>query len=190
MKMRKVAILMVLAVFLVSGQVGNTIGWGLSDTITDLAADSTSYSAAFELSVGEDIRLLLKMDDTTETGYANDSIEFRYAFQTGTVTTDTAGDKDTAWCEPLIRLDTITSSNLGVLGDTTAYVDSTGTVHRNTGGIDTLSVNGWAVCTKWFEPEWDELVRYWFEALTDMDPEPIELILEVHRRDYVQTRRP
>lgn len=185
---------LVLMLSVVAGAaVKNPVNWrGYFDTvsITDtLKASTVKYSKALNLTDGEDIRVLVKFDDTASAGYGGDSIKFRWGYQIGTITIDTGtAVQDTAW-DSRITVDTIRVDSLG--DDSTGYCSASGTLTRYwLSYADTSSVAGYAVQNRWFVPEWGEVIRYWARALTGQrQGKAIVLRFEQHQRAYVPVGR-
>lgn len=169
--MKKAGLLFVLAAMAALGLPRNQMGWGDTASITDtLQADTIKYTAALSLTDGENIRVLCKVDDTTSAGFASDSISFVFGYQTGTITLDSTTDTsladsyklDTMWCERVI-LDTFSVDSFNVDSVWTTGTDGAITSYAN--HPDTAHVEGWAVISRCFYPEWDEIIRYWAKGL-------------------------
>lgn len=164
---------------------------GFLDTtsITDtlMHADSVAYSAVYGLSKNEDIRLLVKANDTSSAVYATDSVGIFYGYQTGHVTLNSSGVRDTAWDGEMI-IDTMLSSEFGD-GLTGGVIAPSGVLTRLWGGADTLNITGYAYQTRWFVPEWDVLIRYFVRGMDENNKaSAIELILEHKRRIFIPMR--
>jgi len=145
---------------------------GLTDTsgITDFRADSLKFSKVFPLAAFENSRIILKMDDTSAAGFADDSIRVNWGYQTlcpcfdtNTVEQPAQGERDTCF-DVRIALDSMSDAHLGLF--TTGSVDSTGVIFRSLKVIDTTNVTGYAVQTRWFVPEFDCFIRFWVEGGT------------------------
>ena len=67
--------------------------------------------------------------------------------------------------------------------------DSTGAVTRNIGGVDTTSVTGFAVQSRWIVPEWGEIIRYWAFGNADNNSDSTITVFEQHQRAHVATGR-
>ena len=183
---RRIMMILLMAVFFVFGY-ENYNGWDVSYGISDtLGAGEYSYTAASRLSQYEDIRVIVKCDDTTTAGFASDSVAIEYGYQTGTVTLNSAGNKDTLW-DDLIVIDTMLDSDFGTVGSGT--VASSGVLTHTWGGADTLSVSGYATQSRWFVPEWDFLIRFFVKGLAGNNADDnLELYLEPKRRIYIPTK--
>lgn len=145
---------------------GQTTNWnGLNDTsqVHLFRSDSLRYSKIFPLTMFENMAIVAKFDDTSATGYANDSVSFTYGYQVGYPVYDTGGTKDTAWTY-MVTLDTVASANLGTVN--IGFVDSTGTTAISQKDIDTLNVSGYATSIAQFSPPWGVFIRYWAQGQT------------------------
>jgi len=169
----------------------NTQGWLDTAKIDDTLTVSTYYyTRALKLTDGEDIRVLVKANDQTNAGFTGDSIKFAWGYQTGCITVDSAGRKDTAWADLRTVIDTMDTDSLGSIYNANATSDPDGGITKLwNSGSDTLSVTGYAVQDRWFLPEWNEVIRYWALPLTGHKTgAAISIVFEQHRRAYIQTR--
>jgi len=161
---------------------------GYSDTsnIGGMKATATGYSSAFILTDGEDLRILMKADDTTAAGYKNDSVQFEWGYQLGTITKGTSGVRDTLWsAEDMIVVDTMDADSFGVgQRGTTA---TNGTITRVwERAADTSDVAGWAIQSRRIVPEWAEIFRFWATGLAgNLTADSVKVNVEVHQRKYV-----
>ena len=183
---KKLMMVLLVSVFFCFGY-ENYGGWDESYAISDtLGAGEIEYTAASRLSQYEDIRVIVKADDSTEAGFASDSVAIEYGYQTGTLTLNSSGEKDTLW-DDLIVLDTMLSSDFGTVGS--GLVASSGALTHTWGGADTLSVTGYATQSRWFVPEWDFLIRFYVKGLAgNLAGDNLDLYVEPKRRIYIPTR--
>jgi len=139
--MKKLLLVLLVLCSMVIGQ--NTTGWFYTDDVDALVnGGGTVYSSAFDLSSNEDVRAVIKLQDTTQAGFANDSIDCIWGYQTGTRTLGTDNIIGTVWSEPLIYLDTIAASQLGASVGV-GSVDATGALTRSSGAsLDTTNATG------------------------------------------------
>jgi hypothetical protein len=183
----RVLILVLAAIsFLYSQNTITTNHKGFLDTAkisTILGTTTTFYTKALPLTDGEDLRTLLKVYDP-EAGFAADSINLHWGYQTGCATLSYSGTIDTSWHFQVI-LDTMTSDSLGKKA--AAKVDSTGALIRGKKMIDTSSVSGFAVQESWFVPEWNELIRYWVKGIGSGSGDTCLFVFEQHQRNHVRT---
>jgi hypothetical protein len=166
-------------------QVVNYTGFGDTAKIADKLLTNGIYDTTrvFNLTRGEDIRAMIKVNDTTSTGYASDSLLIEWGYQTGRFTYNSSGTRDTAW-DVFIVLDTVKDDSLGKCKS--GYVAADGSLTRYLGQVDTLNVSGYAVQSRWFVPEWDVLIRYWVKGITgNKATDTLNCVIEQHRRAYV-----
>lgn len=165
-------------------------GWldtaAIAGTIT---GDSVVYSAPFILTDGLNTRWVVRIDDTTNAGLTTDSISGVFGYQTGSITTNSSAVKDTAW-DRLISLDSMTTTDLknGSALANKGTMDSTGTITRGTRLLDTTQVSGYAVYTRNFAPEWDELIRAWWRPTSANNKAALKIIVTNHRKLYSEVR--
>jgi hypothetical protein len=178
--------LVILSVMTVEARNNNA---GYLDTAkVRVRSDSLYYSRSFDLSGSEDIRAILMVNDTASAGYAGDSINIQWGYQTFSLVMNSLGKADTAF-DQRICLDTITTAVLGTLPAAIGVSVYDGSITRSTKIADTLSVTGYATQSKWFLPEWDVGIRFWFKGLTGNKTTSSVLgILGVQRRLYINVR--
>ena len=152
-----------------------------------LDSATTYYSKTYKLSDGEDLRAILLVDDTAETGFADDSTNFMFGYQTGSIILNGNWALDTCWDDEIF-IDTIQAGRYGTT--TRGYIDSTGALTRSITSLDSTYVTGFVYKTIWLVPEWDIVFRFWFESLGALqkDSAPLEMYTVVKRRIFVQTR--
>ena len=182
--MKKMLLLLII-VFGITAQPKNFNGW--LDTLAireKVEEDSTRYSSAIRLSAYEDIRVLVKCDDSTSVGFASDSIDFYYGYQTGSLVLDSAGAMDTAW-DNKIFIDSMQVDSFGV--ENIDYCDSSGNMVRRWRTADTTNLAGYAYQSRWFVPEWDVLLRFWATGLDgNLTGEELDLFFQILRRNHVK----
>jgi hypothetical protein len=112
-------------------------------------------------------------DDTTQAGFASDSINFEFGFQVATTCYDTTTDttariKDVVDTLPrplLITLDTMRADSFGVAAQS-GYVDPEGDiVVSQTGAVDTSNVDGYAAMFNTFAKPVGHMIRMWTKGL-------------------------
>lgn len=137
----------------------NWNGWNDTSAVSSFRCDSIAYTLAFDIAKYEDIVVMVKADDTSEAGFASDSINFRYGLQGGTQTKDNGGNIDTSW-NPVVWIDSMVLANIGTV-----------TAGLTDGWIDTNNVTGWAYQERRVNAvtgySWRPLMRYVFEGLSD-----------------------
>jgi len=175
---------------------------GLRDTSRIDGFENTElhFSKSFPLSEHEDMRIILKVDDTDLNGFANDSLQIEWGYQTFSLCLDTntilsTGRKtqiDTCF-DVRIALDTLRNDSLGRIDNPPSIGSSNadGTFTRPLGLIDTLGVDGYATQTRWFTPEWDEFIRFWVQGLTGNSQTlgSVKTVFDYKRRLYVNVRQ-
>ncbi len=189
--MKSFALLLLIACWGISAQtsknkkVTNRTDW-LDTSIVSTTLDSAEiiYSDVFNLTNFEDCRIMLKVDDTSSAGFANDSIALILGYQTGSFTLNSSSTRDTSW-DYEAALDTMLSANLG--SKPRAATDSVGILYRSSGMIDTSSVSGYAIMQVWFIPEWNEVIRYFVEGYDGSNEKGSDLIIiiEQKRRHHI-----
>lgn len=165
----------------------NATGWGDAHRITAICTTGViAYTKVYPLSDYEDMRVIVKVNDSTAAGFGSDSVSFIFGYQTGIEVLNGSGLRDTCW-DDRINIDTLTRSGFGIVGSGTTNSD--GTVNRVWAGSDTLSVTGFATKSRWIVPEWDGLVRLWVQGLAaNKKGARLVLLLEPRRRLGVRTR--
>lgn len=165
----------------------NASGWldtcGIATKCTTGVLVSTK---CFQLSDFEDIRLIVKVNDTATAGFKSDSVGLIVGFQTGIEVLNGNGARDTCF-EGRVILDTLLASEFGAVAEGLSGPDGSITILR--GGADTSSVTGFATASYWFVPEWDGLIRFWVKGLSSNEKtNALKLFLEPRRRIIVKTR--
>ena len=145
----------------------------IEDTLTN---GVTGYTEAFNLSNGEDTRVLLMVDDTSSAGFASDSVNIVWGYQTGSMVINTSNVVDTLW-DDHITIDTCVTDSFGVSVHGSVASDGSLTREWNQRS-DTSSVTGYAVQSRWFIPEWDMVIRFWSTGVTGNNGDS-ELLLRI-----------
>lgn len=159
--MIKLILCLFILVLTAQGAIQNQIGY-LDTPKVKVRSDGLYYSRGYDLSGMEDIRAILLVDDTSAAGFEKDSVNIMWGYQTFSV------------------------GNLPAAYGSAAYDGST---TRSTKLIDTLSVTGYASQSKWFIPEWDEGIRFWFKGIAgNKTLTGVKCILTVKRRLYINVR--
>jgi len=160
-------------------------GWGDSASLW-IADDSTlRFTKAFNLSNGENCRMIIMANDTTNAGLTADTLMGSWGFQTGSI----IGRADTVWDVPY-RIDTLDLTNKSAIYqyNSLLYVAELaldGTETRAKGMYDTLG-GVFAKQSVSVSPPWDVVWRFWFQPLTGSKRG--QVIFRVVRRDYVGVR--
>ena len=144
----------------------------------------------FERGGAEDITVLVKVNDTSATGYANDSIKFILGINLGMITTDTTTSKkriDTAK-SIYIDIDTINIANAGTKR-TWALLNAGLTYTGNM--FDTLDVRGFAtqiipLTGSRLMPSWTHLYRYYAKGMDkNKATVPLKLYIQNCRKLFI-----
>jgi hypothetical protein len=184
---RKIILVGLIALAVNSFGANNSTGW--LDTVGITARCTTGVVAntkCFQLSEYEDIRLLVKVNDTSSAAYSTDSVSFIVGYQTGVEVLNGSNLRDTLFGSKII-LDTVSASEFGTVAEGLSASDGSITLAR--GGFDTLSVTGFATGTYWFVPEWDGLIRFWVKGLAANNKgSALKLFLEPKRRIGVSVK--
>ncbi len=196
--MKKLLFVLLLALNLWAAENDTVIpsNWGgHNDTgsITDVL-DSASfyYTRVFDLSAWQDLRVTVFVDDTSETGFASDSVNFIWGYRTGHPCVDTGSVRryniDTTWDDHM-TVDTFSVANYGA--GNIGVQDSTMTLTRNYGGVDTTEVAGFAYQSRQVVPEWDVFIKFWARSLggAQKDGAALNLRFEQVRKNYIGVRR-
>jgi len=123
---------------------------GFRDTseIAGFSSTELHFSKPFPLSEHEDMRIILKVDDVDAQGFANDSLQIEWGYQTFSLCYDTntivgsgKDNRDTCF-DVRIALDTLRDDSLGRIDNSVSIGNSNadGTFTRPIGLIDTLGV--------------------------------------------------
>lgn len=184
-------VLLLLSIMAVS-----VFGWGaprnwsgVLDTAQTYAVyDTIKFTKAFPLSELEDIRVILKAQDTVTEGFLDDSIGIQWGYQTFTYCLNSSGDKDSCF-DQLIVLDTLDSLAQVSFGAAMGSSGSDGTITRSTRIADTLGCAGFATQSKWFLPEWDTMIRFWVKGIgKHRRAAGTPCYIDVQRRQYINVR--
>jgi hypothetical protein len=105
-------------------------------------ADSTKYTPTFSLSDNENFFVVARVNDTTQAGYASDSVNFYYGIQYGRITVDYQGNKDTSWSNPWTVIDTVRFAAANFKTPTSnSTVDTLQPLAIDTGDVSGLAEN-------------------------------------------------
>src|SRR4030042_951013 len=169
---------------------GEDLNWnGILDTaiISGFRSDSLKWSKGFQLSAGQDVRVILKVNDTAMPGLGSDSIGIRWGYMTFCHCLDTAQNvavPDTC-VDQAIVVDTMDATAIAKSG-TFASSDSAGYLQRNHRYADTLRCRGWVTQSRSLYPEWDQYIKFFVKGIGDNDPRYyLKVHFQVIRRQYV-----
>ena len=185
--MIKLILCLSILVLTAQGAIQNQIGY-LDTSKVKVRSDSLYYSRGYDLSGMEDIRAILLVNDTSAAGFKSDSVNIMWGYQTFSVALNSSNVPDTVFDQKII-LDTVVTASFGNLPAAYGSAAYDGSTTRSTKLIDTLSVTGYASQSKWFIPEWDEGIRFWFKGITgNKTLTGVKCILTVKRRVYINVR--
>jgi hypothetical protein len=150
--------------------------------------DTVKFSKVFKLTAGENIRVILKADDTTTARFAGDSLGIRWGYQTMCPCYNSSGVADTC-VDQLIKLDSLVPAGFGSNSAVIGSIDADGVITRSNGIGDTVFCSGYVTQSKWFQPEWDVYVRFWVRGIgANKKSTAVPAVIDVQRRQYSQTR--
>lgn len=150
--------------------------------------DTVKFSNVFKLTAGENIRVILKANDTTTARFASDSLGIRWGYQTLCPCYNSSGVADTC-VDQLIKLDSLVPAGFGDNSTVIGTTDADFTITRSMGIGDTVKCGGYVTQTKAFQPEWDVYVRFWVRGIANNKKTiAVPAIIDVQRRQYSQTR--
>lgn len=141
----------------------NVSGYLDTSAVDGFRADSLKWSKPFSLSAYENLRVRVKMNDTSAAGFKNDSIKAQWGFQTFGKCLNSSLAADTC-ADGAVVVDTVTKANLGTM--TYGTMDTAGTIYRRSGLTDTIMCAGWAVQSRNVSPEFDTYIRFFTKGLT------------------------
>ena len=158
-------------VLLLAGMVAAQYNYsGYRDTVavSGFQSNGTGVTRAFELSRYEDLRVFALANDSSEAGYASDSIHFHWGIETGDIVINTSGKRDTTWLTRFVvdTFDILTAANLV---EPYKVISNAGAVTKTTLFIDTVNVTGWAVQDRLpfgsLTDVWAPIFRFWYAGL-------------------------
>jgi hypothetical protein len=151
--------------------------------VSSFKADTVRYGSPIIVADFENLMIVLKANDTSSAGYASDSIKFVVDWQRGYVTTNSIGNKDTAWQTPLLLIDTfhVASANFYAVA-ASVYPDSD--VVKS---LDSLKVYGYVVMARTFCPQISMIGRPVFIGLAGNDKTRfLDFTYDIIQRKYVR----
>lgn len=181
--MHKILVMVLLAALALSART-NSSGYKYRDAIpvagTAVAYGSTIYDAADAPTVD----LIMKVDDSTAAGFADDSTEFGWGYQLGFFVLDSAGNVDTLWPDAgWVSVDTVANSGLGAT-DGSAYSTAQGTATFTwsgaSGEADTSLIPGYAVQFRRVQVPFADVFRLYADGLTGNNADTLDLVIEAH----------
>jgi hypothetical protein len=110
-------------------------------------------------------RIIMQVRDTVADGFASDSVNFHWGYQTFSLCYDSAGVVDTCM-RPRVIVDTMNVDTFGLMGPTDIDGNSLENAVRRQ--VDTSFCDGFATQSRAVFPEWDCYYRVWVQGLTGM----------------------
>ena len=186
--MKRAALLILLiAMALFAERARNWNGYG--DIVNVPACSSTVLvvsDSIFALTDYDAVRIIAQVDDTTSDGFASDSVNIRWGYQTFSLCKNSAGAVDTCY-DPRIVVDTISTDSFGVMS--VYSTDADGIAASVSRQVDTLHCAGYAIQSRTFSPEWNTYIKVWVEGLTgNLTAAPLKIRFTIVRRIYRGTR--
>jgi hypothetical protein len=165
--------------------------WSGTDTANTVSLyakyDTIKYSKAFRLSELEDVRVILKANDTSVAGFGGDSIGIRWGYQTLCPCLNASNVLDTC-PDQLIVLDSLDVAAM-TFGSALGIQGAAGEIARRTHIADTVMCAGYATQSKWMVPEWDVYVRFWVKGIgANKKTVAVPCKIDVQRRQYINVR--
>ncbi len=143
----------------------HTTGYQNLDTLESFNADSMVYTKWFNMSGLSYMRVDMYCRDTSTAGFADDSINFKWGVQTGHLTLNADGDRDTLANKALLLCDSMNMYSATFLDQ--EYDIIAGSAYDQIGNIvDTLSVSGFCSQSHNPSPEYDVYIRGWAKGGT------------------------
>jgi hypothetical protein len=193
--MKKIVLIVLLVSLGVYPYPGNHNGFSEMDSIsTVIGNDSVTPvfgSKWFDLSSAEEIVVVLRFNDTTKTGYINDSCHFILGAELGMLTVNSSKRLDTAYAGRF-NLDTVRIDSANCL-KRPGTIDNNGIVYVGN-QVDTVRVTGFATkviplnVTRSSVP-WAHYIRYYVIGLAKNNKTyPLKLYIQNCRRLYLNVR--
>jgi hypothetical protein len=161
--MKKLAILILILFNALVFSQPNYSGYKDTVAVADFQGTGTGTTRAFVLNYKK-LRVSALADDTAETGYASDSIQFQWGIQTGNVLLNSSGKRDTTWQEKLVvdTFDILTAANLVA---PTYLIDTVGLENMYDLFIDTIGITGFAAQDVLIKHPLSPIFRFWYLGL-------------------------
>lgn len=162
---------------------------GYQDTVSlpTFSSTNTVYSTrTFSLTDFDMVRVVLQVNDTSSAGFASDSVNLVWGYQTFSLCLNSSGVADTCYA-PKVLVDTCRTAAFGTMATWT--LDANSIAATPVKNVDTLSCTGFAVQTRTFAPEWDVNYRLWVTGITgNRVGSPLKLMFTNLRRIYRGSR--
>jgi hypothetical protein len=163
--------------------------YGYLDTIQMPACSSTVTvygKKALSLTDFNKVRVIFQVDDTSSAGFASDSVNVKWGYQTYSFCLNSAGAVDTCF-SPRVTVDTCAKAQFGTF--TLQTLAATGIATVPTKCVDTSFCTGWAVQSRSFTPEFDVYMRFWMTGIAgNKTLAPIKAQFTVIRQVFTPVR--
>ena len=189
--MRLFILSIIMMVMMVDGAARNRNG--LSDDtahVDGLKYGTSVYTRWMVLGDAEDAAVIVKVRDTTVSGFASDSIAMIVGYQVGDPVFDSsneAGEEKVARSAHYI-LDTLYTDSLGKAEGSYGWEDGDGVLTFSHGRLDTTNVYGWATWRRGFYPEWGVFIRFFFIPLSGHCNTETPCEVKLSRRQWIYVR--
>jgi hypothetical protein len=151
--------------------------------VASFKADTVRYGTPIIVSDFENPFIIIKANDTSSAGYGSDSIAFMVLWQRGYETTNSVGNKDTAWQTPAIFIDSfvVASGNFYAIAST---VSPDSAVPKS---IDSAKVSGYITMTRSIITEYSPIGRPVFIGTAGNDKTRfLDFTYDIGQRKYVR----
>ena len=167
---------------------------GVKDTslVANFYSDTLLFSKAFLMSDGENMSFYLMVDDTADSSFGSDSINFEVGYQVGSMR-KIGSVWDTVWSNGIIQdtcsLDSVYNPNDLTLAAKSVTTIGTGAINLLGGMVDTTSVAGYIYQPFWISPPWGHFIRFYAQGLAgNRTGSFIKLIFGLDQRDHQEAR--
>ncbi len=178
-------ILLVPAMLFAQLQATNTNGYADTALIW-ITGTTIGYTGSFKLADYEDIRVIVRCNDTALAGFKADSTRFIWGIQSWTECLNASGVRDTCY-DQLFRVDTVDTNSEGTIASV-GTMATTGIVTPSTKLGDTLSCTGYLVQSRTisYKEIGNTYFRLWAKGLTGcrVSSSPIKVNFQIARTLY------
>jgi hypothetical protein len=187
---RNLMLLIALAVGAIFAAGENSMNWnGYLDTIRlpSFSSTNTVYSGkTMSMTDYDMVRLILHVNDTSSAGFASDSVNMIWGYQSWSPCLNSSGVADTCF-SPRVVVDTCRTALFGTMS--IQVLDANGIAATPTKCVDTSACAGYAVQSRTFAPEWDVGYRIWATGITgNRVGAPLKIFFTDIRRLYRGSR--
>ncbi len=171
----------------------SNLNWRGIDTsiVYNFGADSLKFSKTFNISNAENKTLYIMCNDTSNAGFANDTISFEWGYQIGSLRR-VGSLWDTVWSINVV----VDTCDLDSVYNPSTYAadrwltGTDGTITAVYGIVDTSSLTGYVYQWHDITPPWGHYLRMYFKGLSsNVLGSCIKLIAGIDQRDYQKSGR-